>query len=110
MIDLGYKVTSAPNGQTALALVNGGIAVDVLFTDIIMPGMTGRKLANAVLQVIPHLPVIYATGYTQNAVVHNGILDPGTNFLQKPYSLSQLAQKMREVLSARAIAAEDNDD
>lgn len=101
LTDLGYRVTSAPNGPTALALVKGGIAVDLLFTDIIMPGMTGRKLADAVLQLIPHLPVIYATGYTQNAVVHNGILDPGTNFLQKPYSLSQLAQKLREVLSPR---------
>lgn len=96
--DLGYCVTAASSGRKALELLHGGLKVDLLFTDIIMPEMTGRKLADAVAEILPHLPVIYATGYTSNAVVHNGILDPGTNFLQKPYMLTQLAQKVREVL------------
>ncbi|MDB6454538.1 PAS domain S-box protein [Falsirhodobacter sp. 20TX0035] len=96
--DLGYTVTAASSGRMALEMLRGGLKVDLLFTDIIMPEMTGRKLADAVAEFLPHLPVIYATGYTSNAVVHNGILDPGTNFLQKPYMLTQLAQKVRSVL------------
>ncbi|WP_435170396.1 PAS domain S-box protein [Falsirhodobacter sp. 1013] len=96
--ELGYVVTAASSGPKALELLRNGLKVDLLFTDIIMPEMTGRKLADAVAEFLPHLPVIYATGYTSNAVVHNGILDPGTNFLQKPYMLTQLAQKVRSVL------------
>jgi len=99
--DLGYKVTTASRGQLALDLIRSGLHVDLLFTDIIMPEMTGRKLADAVAAFRPDLPVLYATGYTSNAVVHNGILDPGTNFLQKPYMLTQLAQKVRSVLDSR---------
>lgn len=106
--ELGYAVTTASSGPKALELLRNGLTVDLLFTDIIMPEMTGRKLADAVAEFLPHLPVIYATGYTSNAVVHNGILDPGTNFLQKPYMLTQLAQKVRSVLdqaSPRASSA-----
>lgn len=105
LLELGYAVTTAASGTKALALLRDGLRVDLLLTDIIMPEMTGRKLADAVSEFLPHLPVIYATGYTSNAVTHNGILDPGTNFLQKPYMLTQLAQKVRSVLDQAALRA-----
>jgi CheY-like chemotaxis protein len=63
-----------------------------------MPDMNGRKLADLARRHVPGIKVIYATGYTRNAVVHNGMLDPGTNLLQKPFSLDQLARKVRTVL------------
>jgi DNA-binding NtrC family response regulator len=64
-----------------------------------MPDMNGRQLAEEALKLHPHTPVLFTTGYTRNAIVHNGILDPGVNFLAKPYALDQLASKIREVLS-----------
>ena len=73
--------------------------VTVLFTDIVMPEMTGRVLADEALRRQPGLKVVFTTGYTRNAVVHNGIIDPGTNFLAKPFGIEQLAAKLREVLN-----------
>lgn len=96
--ELGYTVVDAANGPEALAKIDAGQEVTVLFTDIIMPDMTGRQLADLALKKLPHLKVLYTTGYTRNAVVHNGILDPGTNFLAKPYSIEDLAGKMGDVL------------
>jgi CheY-like chemotaxis protein len=63
-----------------------------------MPGMNGRKLADLARQRRPDLKVLYTTGFTRNAVVHNGILDPGVNFLAKPFTLEQLATKVREAI------------
>ena len=96
--DLGYDVTFASGGADALAILRAGHRFDLLFTDIVMPEMNGRKLADAALELQPGLKVIFATGYTSNAVVHNGIIDPGTNFLQKPFNIEQLAKKLHEVL------------
>lgn len=67
-------------------------------TDIVMPGMNGRQLAELALQKQPSLKVLYITGYTRNAVVHNGILDPGVHLLGKPFTLETLAHKLQEVL------------
>jgi DNA-binding NtrC family response regulator len=75
-----------------------GQDVSLLFTDIVMADMTGRELADQIKTVRPHLPVLYTTGFTRNAVVHNGVLDPGTNFLAKPFGLNQLAAAVRRVL------------
>ncbi len=61
--------------------------------------MNGRQLAEEALKLHPGMPVLFTTGYTRNAIVHNGVLDPGVNFLAKPYTLDQLAHKIREVLS-----------
>jgi CheY-like chemotaxis protein len=72
--------------------------VALLFTDIIMPVMNGRKLAEEALARRPDLKVLFTTGFTKNAVVHNGVLDPGVNFLAKPFTIDQLAAKIREVL------------
>jgi PAS domain S-box-containing protein len=96
--ELGYGVIVAEGPQQALALLDGGQRCDVLFTDIVMPDMNGRQLADLALKKLPELKVLFTTGYTRNAVVHNGVLDAGTAFLQKPFTVEQLADKMRQVL------------
>lgn len=96
--ELGYTVTEARSGQDALNLLNDGLRPDLLFTDVVMPGMSGRGLATAVKHLIPAIKVLYTTGYTRNAVVHNGVLDSGTHLLQKPFSLDQLAEKVRKAI------------
>ncbi|MDP3492037.1 MAG: CHASE3 domain-containing protein [Hyphomonadaceae bacterium] len=102
--DLGYNVLEAPDGAEALKVLASRPEIQCLFTDIVMPGMTGRQLADAALVQKPNLKVLYTTGYTRNAVVHNGVLDPGVNFLPKPFTLDQLALKLREVLAASSVS------
>jgi PAS domain S-box-containing protein len=100
--ELGYQVIAASNAANALAALDAHQDLALLFTDIVMPEMNGRKLADEVIARRPGLPVIFTTGFTRNAVVHNGVLDPGVNFLPKPFTLQQLAAKVREVLAKRA--------
>ncbi len=102
--DLGYKVLEASDGAEALKVIATRPDIQCLFTDIVMPGMTGRQLADEALIHRPNLKVLYTTGYTRNAVVHNGVLDPGVNFLPKPFTLDQLALKLREVLGAQSVS------
>ena len=102
--DLGYKVLEASDGAEALKVIATRPDIQCLFTDIVMPGMTGRQLADEALVHRPNLKVLYTTGYTRNAVVHNGVLDPGVNFLPKPFTLDQLALKLREVLGAQSVS------
>ena len=101
--DLGYEVISAENATEALARVAQASDVDLLLTDVIMPDTNGRELADQVLKLRPGLPVLYMTGFTRNAVVHNGMLDPGVNFMTKPFTVDQLAAKVREALD-QAVA------
>lgn len=96
--ELGYSVLKAGSGPEALTILDRGEPVTLLLTDIVMAEMTGRELADRATTERPELKVLYMTGYTRNAVVHNGVLDPGTNFLPKPFNLDQLMQKVREVL------------
>jgi CheY-like chemotaxis protein len=98
--ELGYTVVSAPNGPEALKLIDAGQKVTLLFTDVVMPQMTGRQLADFARKKLPGLKVLFTTGYTRNAVVHNGVLDPGTHFLTKPFDIEQLAAKVRDVLDS----------
>ena len=98
--ELGYSVIDAEGPRQALGLIESGQHIDLLFTDIVMPDMTGRQLAEKALQVKPGLKVLYATGYTRNAIVHNGVLDPGVSVLQKPFTVDQLAAKVRQVLDS----------
>ena len=98
--ELGYAVVDAPNGAEALKVLDTTPDITCLFTDIVMPGMTGRQLSDEALKRRPDLKVLYTTGYTRNAVVHNGVLDPGVNFLPKPFTVEQLALKIRQVLAA----------
>lgn len=97
---LGYRMLTASDGATALALVDQGASFDLLFTDIIMPGgMNGRELAEAVRLRRPGVRVLYTSGYTDNTIVHEGHLDPGVALLRKPYRKADLSQKIREMLA-----------
>jgi len=98
--ELGYTVLEAMDGRSALELMQANSEIALLFTDVVMPGMTGRELANKAVQLHRSLKLLFSTGYTRNAIVHNGVVDAGTNFLQKPYSLNDLARRIRRVLDA----------
>jgi signal transduction histidine kinase len=98
--ELGYTVVQASDAVQALAVLSLQPRVDLLFTDIVMPDMNGRLLADKARETRPDLRVLYTTGYSRNAIVHNGVLDPGVNFLAKPFTIEQLAVKVREVLDA----------
>jgi len=99
---LGYGVVAATNGPEALALLREDIPCDLLFTDVIMPGgLTGPKLAEAAHVLRPGLPVLYTSGYTENAIIHHGRVDPGINLLHKPYRKPELAAKLRAVLDEK---------
>jgi signal transduction histidine kinase/CheY-like chemotaxis protein len=96
--ELGYTVVEAESGEAALTTLAGLGRIDLLLTDIVMPGMNGRQLADRVLEALPDTRILYTTGYTRNAVVHNGMLDPGLAFLPKPFTIDQLARKVAETV------------
>jgi len=96
--DLGYTVLAAANGAEGLKLLDSRPDIALLFTDIVMPDMNGRRLADEARRRRSDLKVLYTTGFTRNAVVHNGVLDPGVSFLQKPFTVDQLAARIREIL------------
>ena len=96
---LGYRVTVAANGGEALlAVEEQGLRPHLLITDVVMPGMGGRVLAERLGRIQPGLKVLYTSGYTDDAIVHHGVLDPRTPFLQKPFTMADLAAKIRAVL------------
>jgi PAS domain S-box-containing protein len=100
LASLGYKTIAAPDSRAALALVDKGEKFDLLFTDVIMPGgMNGRQLADEVAKRRPGMKVLYTSGYTENAIVHHGRLDPGVLLLAKPYRKSQLARMIQQALT-----------
>jgi signal transduction histidine kinase len=96
--DLGYRVLEADSGEAALKIIDAERDIAVLFTDVVMPGMNGRKLSEVALERRPSLKILFTTGYTRNAIVHNGMLDPGVNLLSKPFSLSELARKVADLV------------
>jgi len=99
MRDLHYRVLAAANAAVALKLLDEEqLRIDVLLTDIVMPGMNGRELGEKAIQMRPRLKVLYMTGYSRNAVVHHGRLDQGVNLLQKPISTQVLASRLRDAL------------
>jgi CheY-like chemotaxis protein len=100
LTELGYSVIEAADGHEALEQLGRNPKVSLLFTDIVMPGMTGRVLADRALADKPSLKILYTTGYTRNAIVHNGVVDYGVAFLQKPFTVGALARKVREVLDS----------
>jgi signal transduction histidine kinase/ActR/RegA family two-component response regulator len=101
--ELGYSVLAARNGAAALAQLRGSERVDILFTDVVLPqGMNGRALAIEAAALRPTLPVLFTTGYARNAIIHDGRLDPDVQFLAKPYTQQDIAQKLRAVLDAGA--------
>ncbi len=101
--DLGYRVLQAGDAASALAIVEEGAAVDLLFSDVVMPGpLRSTDLAREAKLRLPRLAVLFTSGYTENAIVHGGRLDPGVNLLGKPYSGEALARKLRHVLANEA--------
>ena len=96
--ELGYSVVEASGPTQALRMLDEGQQVNLLFTDVVMPDMSGRQLADRAREKRPKLKVLYTTGYTRNAIVHNGMLDPGTNLLTKPFSIEALAAKNCKIL------------
>ena len=101
LLELGYTVIQARDGTQAIERLAEQPHVDLLFTDIVMPGMTGRELADRATAMRPSLKVLYTTGYTRNAIIHNGIVDHGVVFLAKPFSVAALAGKVRELLDSK---------
>jgi signal transduction histidine kinase len=105
LTDLGYTVFEAEDGACALEILDRHGSVDLLFTDVVMPGMTGRELAEQAIRRWPGVKILYTTGYTANAIVHGGRLDPGVSLLPKPYGTEELARKVRAVLDAADAGA-----
>ncbi|HEX7741433.1 MAG TPA: ATP-binding protein, partial [Sphingobium sp.] len=105
--ELGYVIVQAADGEEALKLLAMHPRIDMLFTDVVMPGINGRLLADRARQARPGLRVLYTTGYTRNAIVHNGVLDPGVHFLPKPFTLDQLATKVRQVLDTELLISNE---
>ncbi|RWC61618.1 CHASE3 domain-containing protein [Mesorhizobium sp.] len=99
--ELGYAVIPAASGEEALQKLAENPDVALLFTDIVMPVMNGRKLAEEAVARMPGLKVIFTTGFTRNAVVHNGVLDHDVHFIAKPFTIEQLAAKLRDVLGTK---------
>src|ERR1700686_3733159 len=103
LVSRGYKVLEAENGECGLHLSESfKDRIDILITDVVMPGMGGRELSKKLLELRPGLSVLFLSGYTEDAVVTNGTLGPATAFLQKPFTLQNLAKKVREVLRANS--------
>jgi two-component system cell cycle sensor histidine kinase/response regulator CckA len=103
----GYRVIEAADGAVAMqiAVAHEGV-IHLLLTDVIMPGMNGRELAQRVSEIRPNVKVLYMSGYTENVIGHNGTLDAGVRLLQKPFNLRDLKDKVREVLDATPIPSE----
>jgi CheY-like chemotaxis protein len=97
--ELGYRVLEAPNAAAALAVLEREDDIDLLFTDVVMPGgVNGRQLADEAVSRRPGLKVLFTTGYTRNAIVHHGRLDAGVQMISKPFSFDELAAKIRSLL------------
>jgi len=100
----GYSVIEAEDGYTALELATmNSDPIHLLMTDVVMPGISGRELADRILQIRPAIKILYMSGYTDRSIVHHGILESDAVLLQKPFSLATLAAKLREVLAAEPV-------
>lgn len=97
--DIGFEAVEASNAAAALGVLDAHPDVVALLTDVVMPVMDGRRLAADALSRRPDLRVVYMTGYTRNAIVHNGVLDPGTRLITKPFTITQLESEMRAALA-----------
>ena len=97
---LGYDVLEASGGDDALRVMREYKGIGLLLTDVVMPGMNGRKLADEARRHDPSLKVLFMTGYSRNAIVHQGRLDPGVELIQKPVTSDVLAGTVRKILDA----------
>ncbi len=105
LTELGYHVLDAGSAAAALRLLDLNPEIALLFTDVVMPEVNGRQLADEARRRRPDLKVLFTTGYSRNAVVHNGVLDPGVELIAKPYTVEELALRVREVLDRVAGGA-----
>jgi CheY-like chemotaxis protein len=95
---LGYRVLEAADSSRALELLASHPEITLLLTDVGLPRMNGRKLADQASQQVPGLKAVFMTGYARNAISHHGLLDPGTHLLPKPFTVGALARTLRKVL------------
>ena len=99
LVSRGYTILEAPNGEAALRVSEEHDGpIHLMLTDVIMPGMSGRDLEEHLHHLRPAMRVVYMSGYTDDTIAHHGVLEKGTEFIQKPFSPQSLARKMREVL------------
>ncbi|MFN4140534.1 ATP-binding protein [Aestuariivirga sp.] len=96
--ELGYVVIEASEADAALKILRSGRRIDLLFTDVVLPGKSGRVLADAAQELRPDLKILFTTGYSRNAIVHQGRLDPGVQLISKPFTFEQLASRVRDIL------------
>ena len=100
--ELGYRVLKAKDADSGLVIIESGMPIDVLFTDVVMPGqLRSPELARKARQRLPNIAVLFTSGYTDNAIVHGGRLDDGIELLSKPYTREALARKIRQVLGSQ---------
>ncbi|MET0245576.1 MAG: response regulator [Sphingomonas sp.] len=100
LTDLGYRVLKAVDATNALSVIESGIPIDIIFTDVVMPGrLKSPELARMARERLPHVAVLFTSGYTENSIVHGGRLDPGVELLSKPYTREQLARRLRHVVA-----------
>ena len=96
----GYEVLGAASGEEALLLGERySSKIDLLLTDVVMRRMNGQELSNRLLKLQPGTLVLYMSGYSENAIIHRGVVEEGTDFIEKPFSPETLARKIREVLA-----------
>jgi CheY-like chemotaxis protein len=99
----GYHVLTAADGRQAIAMSREFSGpLHLLLTDVVMPGLGGREIANEVMAIRPNIRVLFMSGYTESAISHRGVLDPGVDYLQKPFTPEALTEKVRDVLDARS--------
>ncbi|MEB2846578.1 type II toxin-antitoxin system ParD family antitoxin [Endobacterium cereale] len=103
LTDLGYRTLKAVDAASALTVIDSGIPIDLLFTDVVMPGtLKSPEMARKAKERLPNLAVLFTSGYTENSIVHGGKLDAGVELLSKPYTREELARKFRHVLANQA--------
>jgi len=100
LTDLGYRVLTAKDAQAGLNVIESGMAIDVIFTDVVMPGpLKSSEMARRAKERLPNVAVLFTSGYTENSIVHGGRLDPGVELLSKPYTREALARRLRHVIA-----------
>jgi CheY-like chemotaxis protein len=102
LTELGYDVLAADGPGMALEVLHGHPEIAVLLSDVVMPGSTGRVLADEAVRRRPDLKVVFMTGYTQNAIIHNGVLDAGTHLVTKPFTIAELEAELNATLAQKA--------
>jgi CheY-like chemotaxis protein len=102
--ELGYVVITASHADSAVAILESSARIDLLFTDVVLPGRSGRELFDVARALRPGLAVLFTTGYPRDAIVHQGRLEPGVELISKPFTYEQLAVRVREVLDKRPAA------